>query len=741
MTAVNGSTTLPDSTNASAAAWYAQNLGWKVFPVHSIRGGHCSCKELNCKDAGKHPRTQHGVHDASSDTTTIERWWIQWPDANIGLATGSPSGVDVLDVDPRSFGDETLWDLERKHGDLPQTVTSLTGGGGAHLYFKHVPGLKNLNGAIGEGLDFKTTGGYVVLPPSQHVSGRPYMWEGASRPNEVPVVDPPGWLFEIARSATTSTTASGVPKVIQPRIPDGQRHKVLTSLAGTLRRRGLDGDEIFASLQAVNVRRGDPALPETKVRQIANGISRYEPAAPLEMGNGSTLEVQPYSLDLLQGFPPEDVGNGHRLIAMHGTNLRYCYAFKKWLVWDQTRWNIDEGEHIQILTHEAMEEFALQAARANNESLMKFAAICRRSARIANAIGEARPYLEIRSQLLDTNPDLLNFRNGTLDLKTGQLREHRREDYITKMVHYDYRPEAQCPTFMGFLRRITANHPGLVPYLQKAFGYSLTGHTIEKAVFFLHGRGNNGKSTLLSTFRNLLDEYAVLLQVDSLMVRQENNNSQADIADLRGARFVMTSETEEGQRLAEGKLKRITQGMGNIKATRKYENPIEFPETHKLWIDANHLPIVRGTDNAIWNRLHPVPFDVTILPAEQDKELPAKLLAEAEGILAWAVAGGRRRYQDGLGKPTDVEKAGGAWRAESDQIGRFIEAYCVTVKDAWCPGRKLYGAYKKWAEEAGERVERETDFSKRIVDQGFTRKHRETGTVYEGLGLMAPADT
>ena len=105
-----------------------------------------------------------------------------------------------------------------------------------------------------------------------------------------------------------------------------------------------------------------------------------------------------------------------------------------------------------------------------------------------------------------------------------------------------------------------------------------------------------------------MEEYAVLLQIDTLMVRQENNNTLADLADLRGARFVMTSETEERQRLSEGKLKRITQGMGKIKATRKYENPIEFSETHKLWIDANHLPIVRGTDNAIWNRLHPSPL-------------------------------------------------------------------------------------------------------------------------------------
>ena len=196
-----------------------------------------------------------------------------------------------------------------------------------------------------------------------------------------------------------------------------------------------------------------------------------------------------------------------------------------------------------------------------------------------------------------------------------------------------------------------------MPYIQKAFGYSLTGSTAEKVVFMCLGKGDNGKTTLLSLFLRLLKEYAVLLQIDTLMVRQESNNTQADLADLR-ARFVMTSETEQGQRLAEGKLKRITQGMGKIKATRKYENPIEFEETHKLWMDANHKPEIRGTDNAIWNRLHLIPFEVTIPKDEIYRGLPEKLLAEAPGVLLWAVDGAVRWHHEGLARPEPVESAG-----------------------------------------------------------------------------------
>src|ERR1700730_17132152 len=155
------------------------------------------------------------------------------------------------------------------------------------------------------------------------------------------------------------------------------------------------------------------------------------------------------------------------------------------------------------------------------------------------------------------------------------------------------------------------------------------------------------------------------------MVKQESNNTQADLADLRGARFVQTSETEEGQRLAPGKLKRISQGLGKIKATRKYENPIEFPETHKLWIDTNRKPTIRDVDDkATFNRLHPIPFTVTIPKDQIDKDLLDKLLTEAEGILAWAMEGARLWYAEGLAKPAEVEAAKDQWREGMDPLRR-----------------------------------------------------------------------
>jgi putative DNA primase/helicase len=269
----------------------------------------------------------------------------------------------------------------------------------------------------------------------------------------------------------------------------------------------------------------------------------------------------------------------------------------------------------------------------------------------------------------------------------------------------------------------------LVHYLQIAIGYSLTGTTIEKVVFVLFGTGNNGKTTMLATIRSIISEYAALIQVNSLMVKVEDNNTQSDLADLRGARFAMTSETESGQRLAQGKLKRITQGMNSIKAVRKYENPIEFPETHKLWLDTNRKPtITDANDQATFNRLHPVPFVVTIHKDQIDRDLPQKLLAEAEGILAWAVQGSIEWHADGLPKPSAIEAANKTWRAESDQVGRFL--LDRTDRGGQTLSKQLYEAYVQWSADRGETPCTQTVFIERLKDRDIRSKHSKKGTAY-----------
>ena len=467
------------------------------------------------------------------------------------------------------------------------------------------------------------------------------------------------------------------------------------------------------------------AFGPERTLELVHDCQPYRQVAAAERG-----PVNPPNL-LTQGH--HDCGNADRLIALYGTDLRYCHAFRKWLAWDGRRWAVDQTGQAEKAAKLTVLEFLRQGVAANDEPGQKFARASLDSRRINGLLSMAECELVVTPNQLDTDPWFLNFHNGTVDLRNGDLQEHNREHLITKVVRFDYDPGADCPLFRRFLQRVLS--PSLAAWIQKAIGYSLTGTTREKAVFLCHGTGNNGKTTLLSLFLRLLEEYSVLLQIDSLMVRQESNNSQADLADLRGARFVMTSEVEEGQRIAEGKLKRITQGMGAIKAVRKYENPIQFPESHKLWIDANHKPTVRGTDNAIWNRLKLIPFQVVIPPEEIDPDLPGKLLGEAEGILAWAVAGAVLWFREGLGTPAEIENANRAWRADSDQLGRFVEDCCVIGDCFQVKARYLYNTYKAWTEGAGEHWVCENAFAGRLVERGLRKKHTETAIVYQGIGL------
>lgn len=260
------------SSRLDAALRYA-GCGWHVFPVHTpVPGfGMCSCGKADCPNAGKHPRTKNGVLDATLDGGVIHRWLVAWPDANIGIATGATSGLVVIDIDGEE-GAESLLALQRQHGQLPNTVEQLTGGGGRHLLFKH-PGKPIKNGTgLRPGLDIRADGGYIVAPPSVHESGRAYAWEVSSHPDEVPVAAlPDAWV----RFVTDNQRKPSAP--VPERIPAGERNATLASVAGSLRRPGLSQEAITEALLVENRSRCDPPLPDDEVRAIAASVSRYAP--------------------------------------------------------------------------------------------------------------------------------------------------------------------------------------------------------------------------------------------------------------------------------------------------------------------------------------------------------------------------------------------------------------------------------------------------------------------------------
>ena len=457
--------------------------------------------------------------------------------------------------------------------------------------------------------------------------------------------------------------------------------------------------------------------------------------------------------DLLP-FHFADTGNADRLVMAHGADLRYCFAFRKWMVWDGKRWVIDETGRAVIRAKRTIIEFLRQAADKEDKGAQSFAhaSLFIKFQRAMLALAE--PELAITPAELDRDPSLLNFTNGTVDLKTGVLRPHRRSDLITKMVHFPYRPGAPCKLFLAFLSEIMGGGPDasegaleradeLMRYLQVGLGYSITGEVSEKAIFLAHGSGDNGKTTLLSVIRELIREYATTVGLDLLTARYESNNVAAARANLRGARLVVSSETEEGQQLNAARLKRICQGPGGeIEACRKYENPITFPETHKLWIDANHKPELPAADAAVWNRVHLVPFAVTIPKDRQDRKLNAKLIQEGEGILAWLVEGTKQWYAQGMPRSEVVDEATQAWQRELDRLAEYLDEYTEKTSDpqGWILNKALFPSYKSWCEGNGERFLPQPRFTKQMEAMGYRKEHTKGGNRWLGIRFHRPND-
>jgi P4 family phage/plasmid primase-like protien len=470
-------------------------------------------------------------------------------------------------------------------------------------------------------------------------------------------------------------------------------------------------------------------FPTSEFKIASGGAKRREPPEPPP---GST-PLPPESGPDIRFEPHTDSGNAERIRKMYGDDIRYCMQMQKWLVWDGRRWAVDEKSKVTQMAKRMCRRLYEQAT--GNSKLEEWARKSESQSGLANAlkIASTEEGIPISADELDQGEYLLNCRNGIVDLRTGQLLPHDRDQLITKICDVEYNPHAECPRFLKFLHWAMGDNPdaeqttrtvNLVSFLQRAFGYALTADVSEKAAFVFYGaRGNNGKTTLLTCFRKLLGEYSAQISIDTLMTsRLQDAALRADLADLRAARFVITSEVEKEHRLSEGKLKYITAGMGDIKSCRKYENPIEFRATHKLFMDCNHRPEVRGTDDAIWSRLKPVPFDVRMAEddPDMDKKLIDKLVAEAPGILAWAVRGCIAWRANGLGEPPEIGEANNSWREHDDPLKEFFEDCCEISPEQWVRSAELSAAYAWWSKRERERYPLgRIAFGERVAARGF----------------------
>jgi putative DNA primase/helicase len=436
-----------------------------------------------------------------------------------------------------------------------------------------------------------------------------------------------------------------------------------------------------------------------------------------------------------------DSTNAYRLLTEYGKDIRYNQPWKKWLVWTGTHWSLDEG----YLVHDK----GLKMIRGIYSELLRTAdyrerieiekhAIQSESARRRKALIELAtwiPDLNVRSDDLDRNPFLLNVRNGTIDLKTGIMREHRQEDLITHCADVEFDPAAQCPMWRKFLMEIMNYNTDLIHFLQNAAGWAVTGDISEQTMFILFGFGANGKSTFINSIMNLLGDYATATPTETFM-KKTNDKMTNDLARLRGMRFVTTTETEQGKRLSEPLIKQIT-GNDRIMARFLYGEYFTFVPTFKIFMATNHKPVIKGTDHGIWRRIKLIPFTTRIEEANQDKHLEQKLNDERPGILNWLIEGAMRWCKEGLPNTKIVVNATAEYRDEMDVIGDFIKERCVQLEGVSIRARELFKVYQDWCEDNNEHACSERFFGLRLKELGFEQKRSNDGRYWQDIYIRA----
>jgi P4 family phage/plasmid primase-like protien len=486
-----------------------------------------------------------------------------------------------------------------------------------------------------------------------------------------------------------------------------------------------------------------------------------------------------------------DMGNAQRLVVRHGTDLLHCHPWKKWLIWDGTRWRPDDTGEAQRRVKDTIAAMYRDAAEStaqcaleleqladvigivstedSNDAIEKAKALQKKQAwakRIVDWALESEDKKHVNAMLdlarsdvpvlpsqLDADIWSLNCANGTIDLRTGTLRPHRREDMNTKLCPTRYVPTATCPRFLQTIESIFDSDTELIGFVQRWLGYSLTGDVREQAIPIWWGTGSNGKTTFLTAIQEILgDDYSGTVPVE-LIMKTNSDQHPTILADLFGKRLMIAAEIEKGRKLNESRVKMLT-GGDIIKARRMREDLWQFAPTHKLILLTNHKPVVAGTDHAIWRRLRLVPFNVQFLdplsPDNAGKDIPANRLVdrtiadalklEQEGILAWMVRGCLAWQASGIPYPASVRAATAEYRQAEDVLAAFIAECCVTGgSDYRVRSSDLYARYRKWSEDAGEQTMSQKAFGEAMTEKKFERK-TSNGTWYLNIAILETSD-
>ena len=516
------------STNGEWAVWLARTFGWYILPVWGMDNNlKCICGNHDCRTAGKHPLGRlvpNGENDATNDVDVLAAWWEQEPNANLAVATGK-SNLVVADCD----GDDGQIDfLNWSAGfglEIPLTLEARTGGGGRHIFFgANGNELKSINRFL-ESVDLKARTGYVVLPPSMHKSGNRYSWVDVSSP----IAPTPELLVERlhkmrARAATGQSRCVGTAAAYDyqdackfgPKA--GNRDEFFNARAFELRKLNFSRDNAVEELKQsweLCEQPKDDFYPWHDVLTKIIRIYENKEITPDELPDWNPTDSAESGESTTQsGLRLTDDGNALLFAHQHVDKVRFAVDAGEWYCWDGTHWTPRAETPVLDLARETVRSLARRASRIDGDSTreneLKHAVRSHNASRILaiRTLAQSDKRLSIRTTDFDKSPWLLNTPNGTFDLEQGVIREHRRDELLSKITNTEYVAGAEAPYWQWWINWAMGGRSDLVEFLQRAVGYAITGDTSEQVFFLLYGTGANGKTTFLQVIESILGDYA-----------------------------------------------------------------------------------------------------------------------------------------------------------------------------------------------------------------------------------------
>ena len=436
----------------------------------------------------------------------------------------------------------------------------------------------------------------------------------------------------------------------------------------------------------------------------------------------------------------DDTGNALRFRDANAGLIHYNHVDGCWIYWDGVRWASDENGEIKRRADKMLADMAKDLKEMQDDpaynAYKKHLSRSRSHRGKEGFIAEAR-HLEgvpVLPSEMDRAGNAFNVRNCLISLKTGKTAEHDKKYMISKLAPVTYDENAKCPRWDRFIEEITCGDKSLQLYLQRMIGYCMTAYTKEQCMFFLYGNGSNGKSVFVDTIAYMLGEYAASCQPETVMMRDRNNTARGDLARLKGARMVVTSEPNDGCRLDEGIVKQMTGGTENkLTARFLYGREFEFSPEFKIVMSTNYKPVIKGTDNGIWRRVRLIPFTAEFTKENRDPQLTEKLRRELPGILNWAIAGAVGWCKEGLPPCAIIDEAGQEYRSEMDRVQQFLDDCTTRSESSSTQASTLYKCYKAWCSEQGDRFP--VGSTKFFMELKRRFKSRKTEAYNEYIGI------